>query len=459
MTTRSASRFAAPILAMMGWITCGRTPFTAATGTSGFTEPGRDASATPVKDGVTSQPVGQEGCPDGFTACGSGAAIRCYDLTRSSDHCGSCANVCAPGIACQASACQQYRCKGTLSYKALALVCPKCAGDHTPALGDFNGDGIWDFVGPTGFNGEMGILLGKGDGTFRSYPVVTSYASPWHAVAADLNGDGWLDLVTVASGDPAISVRLGNGDASTHFAPATTYAASSPVLGLLLADLDNDGHPELVASQDQQLTVWRGSVDGKLGGPVDMPVGAAGNFLASTDWNRDGTPDLLYGGPTLRMMLGHGDGTFDQDMACGISLADNQPFPNLHGTALADFDHDQLVDLVAGSKVVLLGMDGCNFRTLVNLPGYVAGSSGSVAVADLNGDGHADILSAFFVVDRKLQVILGDGQGGFASSTVLSDAEVNKDAVFLAGDFNQDKKLDILATSTSGWRVFLNTCP
>jgi hypothetical protein len=339
------------------------------------------------------------------------------------------------------------------------LVCPNCAGDNVPALGDFNRDGILDFVGPTGSASGMGILFGQGDGTFQSYPVVTSYAYPWHAAAADLNGDGWLDLVTVAGGELAISVRLGNGDASTHFAPATTYSASSPVLGLLLTDLDNDGHLDLVASQDKQLTVWRGSASGTLGGPVDMPVGAGGNFLASADWNRDGAPDLLYGGSTLRMMLGHGDGTFDQDIACGISLADNQPFPNTHGTALADFDHDQKVDMVAGSKIVLLGMDGCNFTTLVDLPAYVAGTYGSVAVADLDGDGNADIVSAFFAADSKLQVVLGDGRGGFAAPTVLSDAEVNKDAVYLMGDLNQDKKLDVIATSPNGWRVFLNTCP
>jgi hypothetical protein len=226
----------------------------------------------------------------------------------------------------------------------------------------------------------------------------------------------------------------------------------------LLTDLDDDGHVDLVAAQEKTLTVWRGSTSGTLGEPMDMSVGTAGGFLASADWNRDGILDLLYGTSTLRMMLGRGDGTFDRDIACGISLADSQPFPNIHGTALADFDHDKKVDLIAGSKVVLLGMDGCNFTTMVDLPAYFGGTSGAVAVADLDGDGNADIISAFFAADRRLQTVQGDGKGGFATPTVLSDAELNKDAVYLTGDLNQDRKLDIIATSPRGWRVFLNTC-
>lgn len=453
MTTRWVSGPVAFAIAMMGWIAtgCGRTPLSLANDAS--------ASTASTSDSTTSQSASDGGCPGGFTSCGRGGATLCYDLTRSPDHCGACANACAPGIACQSSTCQQYRCKGALSFKALPLVCPTCTGGYEPVLGDFNRDGILDLVGPTGSAGGMGILLGQGDGTFQPYLVVPSYASPWHAAAADLNGDGWLDLVTVAGGESAIDVRLGNGDTSIQFAPATTYSTQSPVLGLLLTDLDDDGHMDLVAAQDKKLTVWRGSASGTLGGPVEMPVGVAENFLASADWNRDGVPDLLYGGSTLRMMFGRGDGTFDQDIACGISLAGSQPFPNTHGTAFADFDHDQKVDMVAGSRVVLLGMDGCNFTTLVGLPTYVAGASGSVGVADLNGDGNADIVSAFFAVDRELQAVLGDGRGKFAAPTVLSDVDVNKDAVYLTGDLNQDTKLDVVAASPSGWRVFLNTCP
>ena len=56
------------------------------------------------------------------------------------------------------------------------------------ALGDFNGDGQLDIV--TGnFDGNIRMLLGKGDGTFQQGPTTTGGGGSYTAVA-DLDGDG-----------------------------------------------------------------------------------------------------------------------------------------------------------------------------------------------------------------------------------------------------------------------------
>ncbi|HEY5282321.1 MAG TPA: FG-GAP-like repeat-containing protein [Polyangia bacterium] len=444
MMAPRAGKLSAATMAMMGWIlaACG----------------GR-TSLVPTTDGSPSQHVSDGACPDGFASCGGGSARRCYDLARSPAHCGACGHTCAPGIKCQSSQCQQYRCKGTLSFKALPAVCPNCTGDYLPVLGDFNGDGILDVVGPTGSANGMGLLLGRGDGTFEAYPMASPTTAAWQAAAADLNGDGWLDLASVASGESAVTLRLGNDDPGTHFDPATIYPTSSSVLALLLADLDNDGNVDMVTAADKSLTLWRGSANGKLANSVDIPVGATGSFLASADWNGDGTPDLLYGSSTLRMLLGRGGGTFGQEIACGIQVASASPISTTSGTVVADFDHDQKVDMVAGSARVMLGMNGCNFTTLVDLPATSASAAGAVGVADLDGDENDDIVSCFFAADRKLQVVLGDGHGGFAIPIVLSGTDVSYKATYLTGDLNNDGKLDVFATSPGGWQVFLNACP
>ena len=460
------------IMAAAGWIAqgCGRTSLFAPGAHESPPTDAAAATATPTGGAVsqpTTQPATNGMCPQGFTNCGRGSATRCYDLTRSPEHCGKCGNACAPGIACQSSRCQQYRCKGALSFRALSPVSTLSTGDsdyqslctYAPVLGDFDRDGVLDFVGQTGPLAPMGLLLGRGDGSFQPHPLVSAFADAWKAAAADLNGDGWLDLATVTgeedTGSPLIaegtvSVRLGNGDPSTRFEPATSYPTQSVPAGLVLADLDDDGHVDLVAATEKRLTVWRGTATGKLVEPADISVGASGSFLLAADWNQDGVLDLLFGTSTLRMLLGRGDGTFDKEIACGLALG-HMP-GNGAGAALADFDHDGKMDVVV-SSTALLGMNGCNFTTMVSVFGDPAG------VSDLDGDGNADILTSFPGSVNGKMVYLGDGRGAFAGPTVLPGAHSNYEANHLVGDLDNDRKLDIIVTGPEGWQVLLNTCP
>jgi hypothetical protein len=333
---------------------------------------------------------------------------------------------------------------------------------YWPALGDFNGDGTLDFIGQPEYKAPISLLLGKGDGTFTSHPIATAQAPYWQARAADLNRDGWLDLVTITI--PAeqfgVMVRLGNGDPISFFASATTYPSTAN--RLLLGDLNDDGHVDLVTGEENGLGLWWGSAEGRFEKSSEISVGNESNLLMATDWNRDGVLDLVFGSVTLRMLLGHGDGTFGNVISCGLAVPHN---------ILADFDHDQKIDLVARQTGVLLGMNGCNFTSLVPVPNWSVGKGDEVGVADLNGDGHADIVLMESKPDFQISVYLGNGRGGFSDpknfpgigprhfggSFFFGYPEIN--GYYLIGDLNRDTKLDIILTTTEGWRVLLNTCP
>jgi hypothetical protein len=76
------------------------------------------------------------------------------------------------------------------------------------AVGDFNGDGKPDLVGLAG--GNMALLLGNGDGTFRTMDISYDLGGTM-VVVADFNGDGKPDLAIIGF-DASFSIWLGNGN-------------------------------------------------------------------------------------------------------------------------------------------------------------------------------------------------------------------------------------------------------
>jgi len=106
------------------------------------------------------------------------------------------------------------------------------------------------------------VRLNQGNGIFGPETKYRASYSPVSLATADLNGDGFLDLVTAAFGEPstaAIGILPGKGDgtfgtALTNFSGVGVALATQ---GLLLADLDGDGRPDLgsVRSASKAFTI------------------------------------------------------------------------------------------------------------------------------------------------------------------------------------------------------------
>ena len=215
------------------------------------------------------------------------------------------------------------------------------------SVGDFNNDGIQDLAvansGSPG-TGSISILLGKGDGTFKTPGENAGLADPngpGFIATGDFNSDGAIDLAVSDLGG-TVRVFLGNGDGT--FQPGVSYAAGPLTVYIVAADLAKNGKLDLVALNraSNTISVLLGNGDGTFQTQANYATGSGPNEMAIGDFNNDGKVDLAItdgSDSTISVLYGNGDGTFRAPLI--YSLAGNFPL----GIAAGDFNGDGLTDL------------------------------------------------------------------------------------------------------------------
>ena len=157
---------------------------------------------------------------------------------------------------------------------------------------DLNGDGLADLV--VGFagsyspklNGGYAVLINKGDGTFNA---PTSVALPGDGIIAmaiaDLNHDLKPDLIALEQppngGKFQVGIFLGDGKGG--FTAKKTYPLKGFAISVVAADLNDDGHPDLIFYDGELLL---GNSDGtfKTGKALPLPTSVAS--LVAADFNQ-----------------------------------------------------------------------------------------------------------------------------------------------------------------------------
>jgi hypothetical protein len=359
------------------------------------------------------------------------------------------------------------------------------------AVNDFNGDRVPDLVVASQCqssgdcsNGSVGVLLGKGDGTFQPAQNYVSGGNNTAAVTArDLNGDGRTDLMLanqcqIASNckDGSISVLMGNGDGT--FQVARNYISDGVfAFSVDSGDWNGDGKADLaVVNQCQTgsncnglVTVLLGNGDGTFQVPPSYDSGGYNaDSVAAGDLNGDGKLDLVVanlcrsnncnGGNSgsVSVLLGNGDGTFQpahEYATRGFGAS---------SVAIADLNADGNADVVVanqcstsdcksgGSVSVLLGKGNGKLRAAQSYPSG-ANTSLSVAIADFDKDGKLDLAVANQCQDSSCQngavsVLLGNGDGTFRAGQIYASAGYYTDSVAV-GEFNGDGNPDLVLAS------------
>jgi hypothetical protein len=337
---------------------------------------------------------------------------------------------------------------GTFQAQVVTSITTNAPG--VVAVGDFNGDGKADIAVPVAVaqHGDSGlaILLGKGDGTFQSPINSSGYApTPNSIQVADFNGDGKLDVVW-GERFAGFAVFLGNGNGTVQPPLNSAFGGGA----MVVADFNNDGVPDLASIDNSGITVYLGKGDGTFGTGITTGSGY-GSALLVGDFNGDGISDLVaYGSNGITTVsLGNGDGTF-------------QPAARYYwgyAAAAGDFNGDGRLDLVSpGYPVsVALGKGDGSFLldTFVDMICCTDLFSGSILIADLNGDGKPDLVD---VQDSQFDgtvvvTRLGNGDGTFQQQNRFFLQGPPGNAA--AGDFNHDRKLDLAVVDGGYVGVFL----
>lgn len=287
----------------------------------------------------------------------------------------------------------------------------------SPAVGDITGDGVPD------------VVWGRMDGYLSVYNAVTGagefdvklsgpiQASP---VLVDLYGTGRPQvLVSTASTDSGpgksqvVVLSFTQSGYSYKFNQSSTHAPNTPspnheqpfFATPAYGDIDGDGKPEIVAvNQDRYLYAWH--LDGTQAFAPKFLYDTVASSPVLVDWNHDGRDEIVFGGDSgpyppyqyAKGLLWSIDGGGNVSPGFPIQIPDQVVWSTPTVTDLLGNGHD---DVIFGSGMNYPGDGGSKVYAydLTNqqpLPGFPAATWGRTytnpVVADLNGNGHKDIL-------------------------------------------------------------------
>ncbi len=349
---------------------------------------------------------------------------------------------------------------GTFQTPVLSSFVPNGFAGHPRlvglAVGDLNGDSKADVALFTG--SDVYILLGNGSGSFTFSGDLLAYQNGADVDSIslfDLNGDGHLDIFSTDALGADFEIFLGNGNGT--FSNYVRYSVNHAGGPFLLADVDGDGHPDVLTAYYPsidvtpgvlfQLGYFKGNPDGTFSQLINIGNSPSqGNpLVAAVDLTADGIPDLIFLTPSgLAVSPGATGPTFGSTVTT-ISGGSMGPYSTLPTKpVIADFNGDGHVDIamaVEGGIELLFGNGNGMF---VSDQFYDMGQSvGSAAVGKFSGSGHMDVavtLSATFP-----RLLLGDGKGNFTLGPDPNPSYGSQTPfmTILAADFNGDGKPDV----------------
>jgi len=335
---------------------------------------------------------------------------------------------------------------------------PFGTGDWTASVvvGDMDSDGDLDIVSGTG--NQNAIYLNDGKANFVRRVFDPSGWDTQSVAVGDMNGDGALDIIVGNYGNESAVLFLNDGGG--YFGAGEVLDTDLVTVGMAAGDVDGDGDLDLLVGTSGRNAVFVNDGEGNLSIEWSFDLGTSWTrCVAMGDVDDDGDLDIVIGNGEKRntIYLNDGGGSF----AVVRSL-------DAGSVAVGDMDGDDHLDVVTANldeqNAVYLndGMGHFPDTSVYTRPfGTGSDPAGSLAVGDMDGDGHLDIVvgNSSWSGERQNAVYLNDGAGSFPNTSVYTrpfgtGLDLTEDVA--TGDLDNDGDLDIVAGNLGQNAVYLN---
>jgi hypothetical protein len=293
------------------------------------------------------------------------------------------------------------------------------------ATGDFNNDGLPDLVVGTDdpSNGNLWVLIGRGDGTFASSQRTGEPGLATSIAAIDFDRDGRLDVIEANPTKNVVSVFRQKSDGTFEGPFSSGVGQFNQPRVVWPIDMLNGGPPEVAighavnmgGGSDMVSIQW---VDNLYTGGIhyqgrSTQVGWGAAAMIASDFNGDGRQELAVG-----LAGDNAIGIVDSN---GVNIVRSQVFEagrSPQSLASADFDQNGWIDLAtanveSGSVSIHLNFGG-SFERQADILGT---GPRAVAAADFNVDGYPDVA----IVGWLSELVADDLGGEFVYSHVMTD--------------------------------------